>query len=246
MKQAATAVRFGFGLGMAAFAAWLAMAEVANPPVAAVATYEEGLDLLERRLYGAAREQFVTACEAGHGAACFQVGDMWQSGTVAGHTNTMLARSYHEKACDLGYLEGCFRLALLTDSFAPDEAASLLDETCARGFALACQERGRRITLSRESTVEDYAVARIAFETGCTLGDRESCYQFARLLADGKGGETDLVAARTVYGQACELDHADGCFELSMMQVMGKGGPADIDAARATEAKRCALPGQDC
>jgi len=220
------------------FVALAACAKPHAPPPAPIEHHDAAKDFAT----------FAIDCEHGKGAACTQLGLLYEKGE---HVERDEARAFelYDKGCRAGDLGGCFGTA---------QTLRLHDKP----------DRNRAVDLTRTACLEesqschalDFTRSYAELEEACNNGDDSACFSQGVLLDVGKGVEHDASKAVQLFLAACHGGEAHGCaalgvniFRTDCEHTGGKAGCAELGVMFATgegviadPAKAAALFKQAC
>ena len=128
-----------------------------------------------------------------------------------------LALDSLEKACRGDFYSACPSAAEMADrgEIATQDktlALELADLGCKASHARSCQLSGDLLRQAGWDTEDDAVLqqswddSRVAYRSGCDLGNMQSCYGLARFLIDGHMGDIDREGGRALLKFACEND----------------------------------------
>jgi len=156
----------------------------------------------------AAVKRWQEACDAGVGASCTTLAELYADGGRSVRPSSSSARRYAEKACEADHPAGC---AVLAEMDADSWDVPKLDETfgdlCERGHRASCWRLARTYFDGIHPEPESGRTEEL-FERSCDLGHARGCFEAGRFY--DTGGSSDAQAA-DYYERACELGAASGC-----------------------------------
>jgi TPR repeat protein len=88
-----------------------------------------------------------------------------------------------------------------------DGSLDVYSKNCKAGDGRACFNLGAALSTDWKNDVR----TRLAFQSGCQLHNRDSCYKIAAMYETGHGVSKDTNQARVYYKQGCTLGDADSC-----------------------------------
>lgn len=150
------------------------------------------------------------------------------------------ARASYARSCELGSWLGCRNLGVMLLSGNGGEAdgpraLALLDASCDRGIALACDDRAVAFVLGAGGSEISEPRARELFERACAAGEAAACAHLGSALWRGElGFEADAVAAEPLLDHACRDGVAHACTDLGAL--LEDASHDDLVQARAAEA----------
>jgi hypothetical protein len=185
-----------------------------------------------------------TACQSGRGAACTDLGALAR--------DPREQRSLYERACDLGDLEGCSRLAdrLLQGkggSRDPGRALRILDK---KGHDGACLGASRAViglpsAWPTPAAEPRYRQGAAHARRACELGGSTtavSCLWAAKLFATGFGVAADAKLVDSFADRSCRQDFDQACRLRANLVACAKGsGDACVALAEAERKSRYRL-----
>lgn len=175
-----------------------------------------------------AREYFHQACVLGVQDGCVL------SGVVAvelgeRHRATEIVATW-ERSCENGSILGC-HTAGMTLALDPDQLGipkdmargrAYLAKACAARYLTSCGAEASLVAQLQETS--SYAKAQTQLVEACTLRERESCYQLAKIEFHGSFGTKDVNAAARHFWEACKLGLGRACGALAYQAARGIGG----------------------
>lgn len=123
------------------------------------------------------------------------------------------------------------------------EDGACTGEACVRrcevkGRVKDCESAGVALTAGGALKVDETRAAKY-FQKSCEMKSRNSCFNLAGLLEDGKTVPHDNAKAVSLYTTACELGRGDACHLAAQRLDEGDGVPKDHKKAVALLAKGC-------
>jgi uncharacterized protein len=155
-----------------------------------------------------ALRRWKTACDKGYSASCAMLARLYLSGEGGVKPDQKTARSYADRACDGGYVDGCFLLGQLDDAKWPVEKLdSFYGGLCDQGHRESCWRLAR---VYYDGIHKEPTEGRLnaLFERGCELRHARSCFEAGRWELDHGG---DVARAAERFGRACALGDSAGC-----------------------------------
>ncbi len=117
------------------------------------------------------------ACYRGRAVSCVEVARWYEKGEGV-EEDRGKARDLADRACDLGYAEGCFQAArhhdFFTDDFDSEEGTERYKKACELHHGPACHRVGDRYQKGHGAP-RDAATATSYYRRGCDAGDSYSC-----------------------------------------------------------------------
>ena len=152
------------------------------------------------------------ACDLKEAAACYLLGDLWESGK-----KTLLKRAagYYDRGCKLGSGRACYQLGQLYDQGrgVPQDrlrAFKAYQEGCSAGHPSACHHLGK--SYSKGQVVKQSLTKSFKFYLrSCEGGSPIGCHQVAMSYAKGKGVQRASKNKVKYHRKACRLGHAKSC-----------------------------------
>lgn len=156
--------------------------------------------------------QWETQCNKNDAEACFHLGNNFNSykGDYQ-KANTLLAKS-----CELGYGEGCYKLAenykqgngVQKSDFEGNAKKSneLMEKACNVGYAKAC-----RTIAARYDSPKTYSKANEFDKKGCDLGNFDCCVNLAESYEKGAGVPKSLDKAKEILRETCDKGSDQAC-----------------------------------
>lgn len=210
-------------------ALWLAFAGAAEAQ-SARRLYDQGVRAERAQDSATARNHFRAACDAGHAAACHNLGNMLADGRGGG-IDEVGARHRYELGCSRGLMVACSNFAIMLNTGrggARDQvrAREVFSQACDRRDVSGCSSLGNMMVRGEGGPTE-MARGRSLLQTACNGGDDWSCRRIANLDAGG-GQPTATVTAQTLQ-QGLAAFQAQNFSEA--MRLLG--GHAQAGNARA-------------
>ncbi|QIQ87876.1 tetratricopeptide repeat protein [Erythrobacter sp.] len=188
----------------------------------AARTLQQSRPRSDASIYPTVREFYATGCEKKVAAACFNLGAIYNEGRNGQARDTVKAVPWMERACDLGYDNGCYNLgSWLIDGRAGRRdvrrAIELLGPLCLRDEdpdIQACNNAGTAAYRGSGLAAPDYDTARIYYEQACYMGALvASCRTLSdmfrdRQIAPAFAGERQWLDAQLCF-KAAEGDYCD-------------------------------------
>lgn len=162
--------------------------------------------------------QLISLADGGNAKAAYLVGVSYEEG-IGQITDWTKAAKYSRKACELGDLDGCNRLAgnyAFGRGVTEDRAESvrLYRMTCDGGNMAGCNALG--INYSGGYGVErDAREARRLYRLACEGGLQMGCNNLASSYLDPDGLEPDLEEGRRLYLKGCDAGDNQSCLSLA-------------------------------
>ena len=177
--------------------------------IAEIEQRAEALDNQQR--YAEAMALYGQACSAGSGAACMNIGVLYEDGHGVAK-NFLRAASLYSEACTKGSAEACNLLGFMCETgvfgVARDypQAMALYSRSCNAGNPNGCEGLG---TIYRfgEGVPKDERKAEMFDLEACNMGSAGSCVTAAESLE--KGGS--FSEARRLYQKACSMGAKYAC-----------------------------------
>ena len=163
--------------------------------------------------------------------------EAWEQGRLTAAWNEWFA------ACQIGVLEACLNLALMSangEGTEKNEAAARVFymATCEGGLAQGCT--GLAVLLERGIDLdEDVASARGFYRRGCDGGDANACAFLGKLFEEGRGGIRNISEACKLYREACDAEIGVACHNLGMLISSGANNVGQQEEARTAYRKAC-------
>jgi TPR repeat protein len=212
----------GVYLGIWVGAFMIIRPQLVEHPGASVAFWEQACteekpwacDNVRRLQYG--------PCEGGDGAACHNLGVVYEFGEGT-QKDVELAAGFYSRACELKMGEGCSNLGalLMTDSERPDkaqEAMKLFTKACELNSGTGCLRLGSMF-MHAMGVPADPPKGRSLFEKGCTANSGQACHLLAQAELAGQGGAKAPKQAVEHLRKGCTLKFAPACDQLKIMGV---------------------------
>ena len=221
------------------------------------------------RIHEDHRRYLKLGCDAGHLAACVDLGKVHKEGGGGATKNIGRAMGLFRRACDRGFWPGCAELAKLhrygVDGSHKDlrKAEGLYRRACDRNYYPACHELGLMFAFG---DAKDYGKSVALYRRGCDSGHAKSCSSLAYMYREGRGVAKNESKAIAIYRKACgdgyvfactaagdytraaeirrgKCDRGDlfACNSLAYMYKSGKGVPLDMTKATAIYRRSCNL-----
>ena len=195
-------------------------------------------------------ENYVRACDARSGEACFFAASLRYEGrgTQPQHD---VACDYWRRACELEFTRAC---ADLGQCYRDGEgvprdyarAQALLTRACDANVALGCTNLGRMFELGQGTPV-NFPQAYSAYARGCAHGDTRGCRSSAVLLLDGRAGLPNRLDGYRQLEQLCSQNDQLACLSQGMALHEGRVGlPRDQRRAFTLFAACCARGVASC
>ncbi len=157
--------------------------------------------------------RWKSACEQGEMASCATLGVLSLQGGTGIARSTSAAEDYLQQACDGGFTDACYHLAILhwdeRDPTARDEA---LGPLCEAGHRDSCWKMAQAY-LSGEMKAPSDERLDWYLERGCEVGSANACFEAGRReMSKPEGVDFQLAAER--FDRACDLGEMSGCTSL--------------------------------
>jgi hypothetical protein len=170
-------------------------------------------------------------CDKGDVAACESLANLY------GADDPRRALAAARKACDLGALHFCLRVAgdLRQGKGTPRDlprAHEMLQKACGKGHGLSCTAAGVDLRKG-EGAPRDEARAAELFQRGCEDGDGGGCQELGASFWEGRGVPKDRRRAFEMYIAGCEAGSGGACAAI--------GAAFKEDAASAARSRARAL-----
>lgn len=141
--------------------------------------------------------------------------EAWQQG------HPEVAAKHYAKACDKGYGDSCYNLALLElegDGVPQDFAAAYehFERACAPTDLDACYYVAVLASEGR-GTARDDAHANVLLDMGCERAHALSCELYGMRIHDGLGVQADPARGRETLDRACELGGEQSCNQAGIL-----------------------------
>jgi TPR repeat protein len=162
-----------------------------------------GDEVLERAV-----SLFTEGCDGGQGRACHDLGLAYASGEGLEQDQEQ-ALAHFERACQLGFLEGCRQGSRLQRDERPRRAVQLLGRACAAEDAGACDEAGAFLAMLPPEV--DAASLREDFTVACDHGVDVACLHLGSMCAGGHGGAVEPGRAHQLWAEACQAGVVRAC-----------------------------------
>jgi TPR repeat protein len=214
------------------------------PKLSATETYVMALDAIEsdpKKAFGL----FDKACREKHGAACTQVGMMFDSGRgrVVAKDNRKALDQY-ARACELGDGRACqLRGNAATNANDYKLALEYFKRGCAKDDGIACAQQAWYVEKGFVDAPDPKA-ARVLYDKGLRLidgkcpGNGMMCHVRGYLYERGIGVVADPQKAQASYRLACAESYGEACGALAFWLDKNGGHQAEITA---TYEKACEL-----
>lgn len=170
------------------------------------------------------------ACTLGSGAACTNIGYLYEMGKAGLSKNDFTALSYYRTGCNLNNATGCKNLGLmyrhgkggLTRN--DETAVFYYRKSCDGKDAGGCTNLGFMYEEGNGGLAKDYVQAVSYYRKGCDYGDGTGCSNLGYMYRHGLGGlsKSDTTAV-TYYRKGCDDKVARGCTNLGYMYRNGFG-----------------------
>jgi len=197
-------------------------------------------------------ELFGQACQVGHMASCFEMGQLFAQG-IGVQRVPAVASQFYQTACEGGELRGCYGLGTLYESGdgSMEQAVSFYDSACEAEYAPACSRLGDLYLRGNEVLDRNRDLGMRYIERGCDAGDMDGCVLLGQMYEGTyRGGRVvalNLTLAVKLYSQACESDDVSGCYELATLFLTGKGVAPDVPRGLDLLRKSCSAgDGDSC
>jgi TPR repeat protein len=167
-------------------------------------------------------------CNRNDGKACYTVGGAYDDLGISPYKNVdripidyYKAKFYYDKACNLGYSDGCESAAFLiemkkltfVDYF---ESNNYHRKACSMGNADGCASLGVNYN-EGFGVKQSYEMANKYYYHSCKMGSSIGCYFLGLSFKKGEGVEKDLKVAKELFGRSCELKYENGCKEYAKL-----------------------------
>lgn len=208
--------------------------EATLPPAncaAADACYRLGLDHRDgkngrQRDVPLARAHLFAGCRKGSGAACTDLGYLFEKGKLIAKDARMAAQLYF-RGCELGYAKGCTNTGYMYEKGKgvrqdPVRAVSYYEKGCNMGNARGCTNLGYMVR-NGVGVTQDDARARELYRRACEGGNAGGCTNLGYLHQTGQGARQDLALAVRLYRRGCDGGSGIGCGNLGSMYEYGQG-----------------------
>lgn len=161
--------------------------------------FDMGMRALDNGQYNVAYANFMSACSAGIGTACLNVGIMYASG-IHVEENEDMAGHYYLKACN---------------GTGPNGTAVLRDDIGCHNVALGYYEGVYGFELNEDLSSQYFLQA-------CNMQNADSCFAIATILRgnllSGRTPDVEqpqvMESMLTYFDRACLLYHAEACFQI--------------------------------
>jgi TPR repeat protein len=195
-----------------------------------------------------------TACDAGVGMACFDLGTH-QSDVYEGqpfHDRPAALRSF-ERACALGYPDACNTAGLLYMSTDKKKGMSLYARGCDGGDGFVCNQMALRFVTGMDGIEKDSKRGEVLTWRACELNIENCGFTAELLLKLGKEKDASKAAERGCNGEDLRKNLDEGarnvadqyrgaaCQELGEIHAEGKGVRKDPKRAKELYDKGCKL-----
>jgi TPR repeat protein len=145
-----------------------------------------------------------------------------------------------QAACAKGDGKACLRLGEQTSQQQnPDWKYRYYVAACNAHVGLACVQLGQSLEPDPNQRAGWLKRALVEFESGCTIGDAESCYYLGIALERGTGVPLDATRAQQIYAKGCELGSLYACTNEAGLHLQGKGVKKDTARAATLYARAC-------
>ena len=169
----------------------------------------EALDSQER--YSEAKALYEQACSSGSGAACMNIGVLYEDGNGVAK-DYLRAASFYSRACNQGDADGCNLLGFMYETgvfgLAKDysQALGLYSKACNAGNPNGCEGLGSIYGLG-EGVQRDERKAEMFDLQACNKGSAGSCVSVAESHED----RGNISEARRLYLKACTIGAKYAC-----------------------------------
>lgn len=195
---------------------------------------------LERHDNAAARDAARRGCALRNADACVHLG-------VLTEDDEPIRRAAFSRACELGSVLGCGRLANHRVAHDPPsvqpEAVAPLRRACAEGDALCCYQLGviQRDGVGGPDGPKDLTEAERCFERSCAGDMPDGCINLGQLRTQRATTEAERVAALTHTERACALGDAQACGIVGYERMRGTTVPRDLAQGERMMVRACEL-----
>ena len=158
------------------------------------------------------------ACRSGYHVFCTRVATIIERKKFSQHYSS--ARMALEQACDVGYLDACYTLAITSEDGTLGirdykVAAALATEACRKDHQPSCNALGYMFVLGHGVTKDSYRAAQL-FYASCVKHYAPACHSMGEAVAKGWGVGPDQQKAREFYQYACAIGSDDSCKMLAV------------------------------
>lgn len=180
---------------------------------------------------------FARACGGGHLPGCTALAESYLVSGDAEQRAKVL--ELLKRACDGQEQRACARLVLLPDAVGEPQSCELARVAADRGDALGTLAWGTLAAAKRCSF--DASRAYAAFETACTAGEGDACFELAQHQRGERAPRQEAERVRGWLDSACKQDNAQACIVLADDFEQGQSGPQDPALLRGALEAACAL-----
>lgn len=196
-------------------------------------SYDHGMRAYHAQNHTAARDHLRSACDLGHGQACFNYGVMAYRG-LYGEPDQEHARWLYGRSCDFGHMPGCYNLGNMLSAGEGGEtdearARQAFETACTGGLAGGCSNLAIMLNTGRGGEF-DQARARALFQQACDARDVAGCSSLGNMLVRGDGGAVDLARGRAMLQATCDGGDDWSCRRIADLELGGGRPTADVNA----------------
>jgi TPR repeat protein len=186
-----------------------------------------------------ARAAYSHACNAHHGAACYELGKMVRDAR-GGPKDARRALDVLGIACEQSVAAACVDLGVLlydgssTTKVDAARAVALFQPACQADppSALACSRLARANAEGLGVPEKDEEQARALYTKACDTNDPQACVDYGMWLGAMKKKE-DAISGATFLEKACTADAHFGCYELAGLHAAEKSILPEASAEKA-------------
>jgi TPR repeat protein len=173
-----------------------------------------------------AQAYLLDACKGSFGAACTDLGYMFEKGKLIPKDEYRAAKLYF-RGCELKNATGCTNTGFMYEKGKgvkedPALAVTYYEKGCDMGNARGCTNLGFMVRNGFGVEQNDVRAVEL-YQRGCDGGNSGGCTNLGYLYETGAGVTKDLARAIALYRKGCDGGSGVGCGNLGYMYEEGRG-----------------------
>jgi TPR repeat protein len=177
--------------------------------------YSEGLGVPKNLIKAQTLLESSCTGYSGNANKCYEFGTSYLNGG-----DTLKARNFFERACDMRHWQGCSYAAALYLEQTPKDyfkISSFYDKACKANDKTSCYNLGV-LYAEKRNPIANPQEAKAFFDKACTYSSEELCYKIALLYTDKRNGMYNMQEAKYYFQKACGFGSKDGCSAASKIR----------------------------